>query len=213
LGIGSGHTLLMMILSKRGDLAGAERHFIAGQPYYELPEYRFQLLSGGIVAVFGHAARNAWMSGWTELARQRLAKIAAAAAESNNPWFQAFAHHLTARVLNYMRDYDQAEHAAGLGLELSERIALPEFAAYLRFDLGWARASTGRSAEGISLMRQAVEELRKLGIPLDYEPKVQLAQGLECAGATTEALEIVEQAERNELGGTLLSSGGAPNSR
>jgi hypothetical protein len=30
-GIGSGHTLLMLILVALGDLAGAERHFIAGQ--------------------------------------------------------------------------------------------------------------------------------------------------------------------------------------
>ena len=42
-------------------------------------------------------------------------------------------------------------------------------------------------------MRQSMEELRKVGNS-GSDRKAQLAQGLECAGATAEALENIEQA-------------------
>jgi class 3 adenylate cyclase/tetratricopeptide (TPR) repeat protein len=191
LGVGSAHTLLLLILQELGDLPGAERHFIEGQPYYDLPEYR-RNPSGGIVACFGHAALNAWFSGRTELARQRMTKMAAAAAESTNQYFQAFANFLTARFLILLRDYGLTEQAAASGLEISEKNALPQMAAWSRLLLGAARASTGRAAEGISLIRQGMEELRKIRSRVGGW-NLTLAQALESGGAITEALATIEQ--------------------
>jgi len=127
-GIGSGHTLLMLILLALGDLTGAECHFLAGRPYYEIPEYR-QNPSGGIVACFAQAARIALLQGRTELAWQRTTEMRAAAAESNNLYFQAFADFSTAAMHNCIREYRKAEEAAARALDLAERNSLPAVAA------------------------------------------------------------------------------------
>jgi predicted ATPase/class 3 adenylate cyclase len=195
LGIVSWHTLHLMIQSALGNLAAAEQHFIAGQPYYDLPEYRSHP-SGGIVACFGRAARIAWITGYGDVARQRLAAMTAAAVESNNLYFQAFADCETGtHLLSCTHDYRKAEECAVRGLEVSDSIAAPQIAAYSRYLLGWARASLGRFSEGITLIRQANEEMIKLGDRTGLlGNKVVLAEALQASGATNEAMETIEQA-------------------
>jgi hypothetical protein len=131
--------------------------------------------------------------------------MAAAAAESSNPYFQAFANYLTARFLILLRDYGPTEQAAASGLEISEKNAFPQMAAYSRLLLGAARASTGRDVEGIRLIRQGIEELRKMCCPMGGW-NLALAQALEFGGATAEALGAIEQALESSFEEVLYRS-------
>jgi class 3 adenylate cyclase len=62
----------------RGDCAGVEKHFATGLQFFDDPGFRREF---GLVAVlaFAFASHNAWVIGRTDLARQRMTQMIAAA--------------------------------------------------------------------------------------------------------------------------------------
>ena len=107
----------------RGDLAGVEKHFTAGLKFFDDPGFR--QYPGGAVAPFGYASLNAWMLGRADVAREREARMMAAA-NTEQPVRGGTRQASLCRDLRlYLREYEQAEALAARALELSEKNQFP----------------------------------------------------------------------------------------
>jgi tetratricopeptide (TPR) repeat protein len=175
-----------------GDLVEAERHFIAGLKFFD--ELPFRQAAEASVMVFGFASVNAWMLGRADVARERMARMTAAADE-NHPYEMAWAAYFAADCRDLLGEYEQAESLAQRALELSEKNHYPLVAAWSRSALGRARTHLGRATEGIALIRQGMADFlgtgARTGIALFAR---SLAIALAGDGAIVDALEMSEQA-------------------
>ncbi len=192
-GLASAHCLQLTIRFFRGDLAGAEKHFTAGQKFFNDPTFR-QLPGATAVNTFGVASCNAWILGRADVARQREVQMMAAA-NGNNPYDLAWSWYWAALLRAYMREYEATESLAVQALELCEKHQFPQVAGYSRCILGSARAQLGRASEGIGLIRQGIATRLKAGArSSSVRYATYLADALARDGAIVEALETVEQA-------------------
>jgi tetratricopeptide (TPR) repeat protein len=172
----------------RGDLAGAEEHFARGLKFFEdasiwpLPLVRLTPL--------GMASVNAWALGRADLARERLARMMAAA-NQDNPAEVAWSGYLGAQTYLFLREHERAETPAAQALELSEKHQM-HFAGHARCFLGLARARLGRPSEGVALIRQGIAGLAAKGMHHDHNT-VCLAESQALSGAIDDALETLEQ--------------------
>jgi tetratricopeptide (TPR) repeat protein len=190
--LGRMHLLEMMARYYRGDLVGAERHFIAGLESFDHPSFR--RIPGVAVAAFNYASCNAWMLGHADVAHERMARMMAVANESN-PYEVAFSARFAAELRSSMREYEQAEALAARALELSEKHQFVSLVVGCRLVIGRARAQLGRSTEDIGLIRQGIAGMAEIGERLGIAAwMTALAEALQRAGAVVEALETIEQA-------------------
>jgi tetratricopeptide (TPR) repeat protein len=172
----------------RGDLAGAEKHFIEGLQSFEHPGLR--RIPGVAIAAFHMGAFTAWLSGRADIARQRIARMLAVANPSN-PFEVAFSGGFGAELLAWMREYEQAEAAAGPALEVAEKNNFIEILAVCRWVIGQVRVESGHPSEGVSLIRQGIAGMQRLR----YAARMAtLAQAQHGAGSLVDALETIEQA-------------------
>jgi class 3 adenylate cyclase/tetratricopeptide (TPR) repeat protein len=201
--LGLGHAYQVFTRYQRGDLAGAERHFIAGRKFFNDPGVR--QTPGATVAAFGHASWNAWALGRAEVARERKTQMMAAA-NANNAHDMAWSGYLAASLWASMREYEQAETLAERAVELSEKNQFPLIAAFSRCVLGWARAQLGHANEGVALIRNGIAGLQEVGVRgAVYFTSLAAAQARE--GAIVDALETVEQALQANPDALLIRSG------
>jgi tetratricopeptide (TPR) repeat protein len=187
--LGLAYHLQVYVHTSRGDLAGAEEHFARGLKFFEdasiwpLPALRLTPL--------GLASWNACALGRADLARERLARVMAAA-NQNNPAEVAWSGCIGALSYLLLREYERAEILAAQALELSEKHQMPHFAEHARCFLGLARAWLGRPSEGVALIRQAIAGFAAIGMHSDAFT-LQLAESQALSGAVGDALETIEQ--------------------
>ena len=81
------HGILMLTRARQGDLAGVEQHFTAWLKFFEGPG--IAQFPGASCHLFADAAINAWMMGRADVAREREARMMAAA-NMTNPYESAF---------------------------------------------------------------------------------------------------------------------------
>jgi tetratricopeptide (TPR) repeat protein len=189
--IGLAHLLQMVARSARGDLAGVEKHFIAGLKFFIEPGFK-QVIGSQDLYAFGTAILNAWMLGRSDVARERVAQMMAAANE-NNPYELAFSGFWAAALRLLLKEYEQTEDLAAAALELSEKHQFQLLAANSGCILGAARAHLGRTTEGIALIRQGIARLLEAHAKIS-SCTVFLAVAQERAGNIADALATVEQA-------------------
>ena len=191
--IGRAHGLQIEACFGMGDLAAAEERFMAGLKCFEDPD--FVRLPVGPALAFGFASWNAWTLGRADIAREREARLMAAAKMSQyvRAWSGYFAGSLRLRL----REYQQAESLAARGLELAEQLQFTQLAAGARITLGVARSQLGRAAEGIELMRRGIAGCLEMGSHITIGlATAELAAALAREGGMVEALETVERALR-----------------
>ncbi|MBV8054824.1 MAG: AAA family ATPase [Deltaproteobacteria bacterium] len=187
--LGLAYGLQIIVRYARGDLAGTEKHFTRGLKFFEdaaiwpLPPVRLSPLA--------IASNNAWALGRADLARERLARMMAAA-NRNNPAEMVLSGCLGAATNLLLRDYERVEILAARALELSEKHQMPQFAGLARCFLGRARAELGHPSEGVALIRQALEGLAAIGTRGDAYTVI-LADSQALSGAIDDALETIEQ--------------------
>jgi tetratricopeptide (TPR) repeat protein len=187
--LGLVYQLQAMVRQARGDLAGAEEHFARGLKFFEdvtiwpLPLPRLTPL--GVVSM------NAWLLGRADLARERLARMMAAASQ-NNPVGMAWSRWLGSLIYLLLRENERAEMLVARALELAEKHQIPYFAELAGCSLGLARAELGRPNEGVALIRQGIAGMVTLGMRLDVYT-VFLAESQALSGAIGEALATIEQ--------------------
>jgi tetratricopeptide (TPR) repeat protein len=179
-----------------GDLAGAEQHFTAGLEFFNhLSLMRIPTFS---IAVLNYASCTAWTQGRSDVARDRMTKMMAAANESN-PYEVAFAAHFAAQLRSWLKEHEQAKELAAQALELSEKHRFVELAALARCFLGLANAHLGLQTKGILLIRQGIDELVEAGdYGLALSQTLLLAIAQACDGGVVDALKTVEHVLRNK---------------
>jgi tetratricopeptide (TPR) repeat protein len=191
--LASRHLLQMIVRYWRGDLDGAEKYFTTGLEFFNDTTFRQDSI-GSPIATFGTASWTAWTLGRADIARERMARMMAAA-NPDNPHDLVLAGHHAAFLKSFLREYEQAEVLALRAVELSEKHKFPNEAAISRCALGQAQAQLGRSGEGIILIRQGIagvlESGQRLGVAF-YTLSLAAAQA--GAGALADALETIESA-------------------
>jgi tetratricopeptide (TPR) repeat protein len=176
-----------------GDPVGAEQHFARGREFFADP--RFKRGAGGFASSFGHAAFAAWAIGRADVALGRCSEALANAREINSPFDQAFALMMEGVLQIQMREPEKAETAAAEAMALSDQHGFPQLGAIARIALGWARANTGRTSQGIALIREGLAAATATGARVSITIFLtSLAEAYALAGALPEALETVEQA-------------------
>ncbi len=176
----------------RGDLAGCEKHFIAGLKFFDDP--RFRQVPSAAPSTFSTASLNAWIMGRADAARRREAQMMASTNEEN-AYDMAFTKFGAAQLRVQQRDYEQAEVLAKQALELSEEHQFPFLIGFCQGLLGHARAQTGRATEGLGLIREGIANLIKFGSRLPISNLMAyLAAAQERDGAIIDALATLEQA-------------------
>ena len=190
--LGVAHCLQIIAHYWRADLAGVEKHFTAGLKFFDDPGFR--RFPDVAIPTFGYTSWTAWALGRADVAREREARMMAAA-NGNSPYQVAFSGYYAAQLRIYMREYEQAEALAARAVELSEKNEFPQIAAYSRCVLGQARAHLGRATDGIGLIRGGIAGLLEIGARLAISNfTAYLAEAQERDGAIVDALETVEQA-------------------
>jgi tetratricopeptide (TPR) repeat protein len=190
--LGVAHHLQILTRYSRGDLAGVEKHFVAGEKFFDDPGLR--QYPGATVSAFGFASLNALVLGRADIARARMARIAAPA-KRDSPFDAALAGYYASVLRVLLREYEQAEALAARALELSEKHQFQLLALHSRCVLGQTRAHLGRAAEGVVLIREGIAGLLEIGARLGLNNfTAHIAEAQARNGAIADALETVEQA-------------------
>ena len=79
--LGRAYMLQTMARFYSGDLPGAEHYFVGGLEFFENPS--FTRVPGVAVTAFNHGSMNAWVTGHADVARERMARMMAAANDKN----------------------------------------------------------------------------------------------------------------------------------
>ena len=194
--VGRAHAFQINTRFYVGDLAGIEKHFMAGLKFFEDPDLVRLFMSGRLA--FGMGSWNAWLLGRADVAREREARMMAAANTkpadvANMAWSEFYA----AQFRTLVSEYEKAEALAAHSLELCEHHQFTWLAGWARCVLGDARSRLGRVAEGTAQIRRGIAGLLDIGVRGKLsEFTAYLAAALEREGATGDALETVEQALR-----------------
>jgi tetratricopeptide (TPR) repeat protein len=185
----------LVVRFHRGDFADAENHFAAWLKFFEGPVFRQNpenAISAAISAC-GYASLNAWILGRPDVARARIAKMAAV--KPANPHDLAWSDLLAAILHSLMRENECAEALAARALDLCVEHRFPTDAAMSRSVLGGVRAQLSGDGESIAVIRQGIDALVQMGNRAAVPGQMMsLAAAQLRAGAIGDSLETVEQA-------------------
>lgn len=137
-----------------GDLAGAEEAFQRGKPYFGDPV--FTARTGGIPQVYISGSIVAWLLGDDAAFAERVAVLEAAPAVHSDPYSRAYLGQGMALGLVLDSQFERAEAAAAVSLELAEQHRFPQFQVGARIALGAARAGLGDAEGGVAMMREGL---------------------------------------------------------
>ncbi len=192
--MGFAHMVGMTSRFRLGDLIGAERHYLAGEPQFSLPT--FTRRPGAVGQTLGNASQTAWMLGRPSEARERIALAINLTASANSTYDSAFTYFMAAMLAVLMREPGEAAVFAQHSLDLADKHSYPQFGSSARIALGRAQAELDRSnnqaldliATGIAAMAETKATVA-MTLYLAWQ-----AEALALAGRLEEALATIERA-------------------
>ncbi|HSU91688.1 MAG TPA: adenylate/guanylate cyclase domain-containing protein [Sporolactobacillaceae bacterium] len=176
----------------RGDLSGAEDHFLAGANSFQVAGARFATT---VASGFGFGSHVAWMLGRADTARDRIRQAISGATDLKSPFELAYAQYLAAMLHLFVREFADAKTFAEKSIALSDEYGIRQYSAGSRVFLGLAEAASGHPAKGIPIINLGMEGLHESGglVAMTlYLSWVAVAQSLE--GKVPEALATIEKA-------------------
>jgi class 3 adenylate cyclase len=176
----------------RGDLSGAEDHFLAGSGLFEIGAQRFPTTAA---SGFGFGSHVAWMLGRADTARERIRHAIAAATALKSPFELAYAQYLAAMLHLFVREFADAKTSAQKSIALSDEHGIRQYSAGSRVFLGLAEAALGRPAEAMPTINLGLQGLNESGgvvAMTAYLSWIAVAQSLD--GKMPEALATIEDA-------------------
>jgi tetratricopeptide (TPR) repeat protein len=184
----------------QGDFVGAEDHFARGRAFLEKPDF-LQIGAAAAVmmmATFGEGSWNAWITGHADAARARVERMRQVLERTQrNPWVTASAQFAAAHLHVMLREFARAEAVAGEALACCEEHGFVQVAISAQAPLGLARAELGRTAEGVTLLRQALMAATERGSrTLITAMLTYLAEAQALDGAVADALRTIDDALR-----------------
>lgn len=144
-----------------GRLADAERSFLRGRAFYDAEGFVGR--PGSVAQAFGNAARNAWLMGLADTARERSRYALLAAEQQQRPYDLAFAEYMAGILAVLMRYPEQARAHAERSLALSDEHKFPQLSAISRIVLGRALAELVDAARGCELIEDGMERMNATG--------------------------------------------------
>jgi tetratricopeptide (TPR) repeat protein len=151
--------------------------------------------SGITPITIGVTGLGVWILGRADSASERIARAVAFAQHSKRPYDVAMALLFEGYLHRFQREPRQAEVAGTQLLSLSEEHGFSYACDLARGIIGWARAQSGRTREGISLIREALAGLEERGARVgNTDVLTRLAEAQALDGATREAIDTMELA-------------------
>src|SRR5262249_54664437 len=182
----------------RGDLGGAEEHYIAGEGLFASAGEKFPSTVG---SGFGFGSHVAWLLGHPDTARERIHTAIVRATQIGSPFELAYAQHVAAMLQLFLREFAQAKAAAVESIALSDEHGFRQYAAGSRVFLGLADVALGHLREGMPNVHLGLNGLNESGAGIMmtlYLCWIAIAESLE--GRVPQALERIETAlEANPL--------------
>jgi class 3 adenylate cyclase/tetratricopeptide (TPR) repeat protein len=176
-----------------GDLIGAEEQFARLSELIQT--FGLRQATGITPITIGVTGLGAWILGRADSARERIARAMAFAKDSNQPYDLAMALLFEGYLHRFQREPRQVEAVGAQLLSLSEEYGFAYACDLARGLIGWARAQLGRTAEGVSLIRQALAGFEKSGARVgNTDVLTRLAEAQVLDGATNEALDTIDLA-------------------
>jgi class 3 adenylate cyclase/tetratricopeptide (TPR) repeat protein len=142
-----------------GDLLGAEQSFRRGRAFYQ--SEAFHKIAGCVAQTFGTAARNAWLLGLADTARERSQYALLALAD--RPFDLAFAQYMAAILAMLLRDPETALRLGTQSLESSDALKFPVFSAISRVVVGRAAAELGDTNRGLAMIEEGIGRMERTG--------------------------------------------------
>ena len=96
----------------RGDLSGAEKHFVAGAAMFESASRKYPAALGD---GFGFGSHVAWMLGHADIARDRIRRAIAVATDLKSPFELAYAQFLAAALQLFLQRVRRRKDILGKG--------------------------------------------------------------------------------------------------
>ena len=151
--------------------------------------------AGAIVFPTGYASISAWVLGYADRARARIAQAIAFARDSKNPFDLAVGRGIESYLYRWLREPPHALDAATQAVAICEKHSLPLYRDSASMLMGWARAQLGSTGEGVSLVRKGVASLTKAGSRSDITNSFTiLAEAQALDGKIDDALGTIEDA-------------------
>ncbi len=176
----------------RGDLSGAEEHFLAGGGLFEIGGQRFPTT---VASGFGFGSHVAWMLGRADTARDRIRQAIAGAEALKSPFELAYAQYLAAMLHLFMREFAEAKTSAKKSIALSDEYGIRQYSAGSRVFLGLAEAALGHPAEGLPTINLGLEGLNESGAGSAMTLYLSwLAEAQSLDSKVPEALATIEKA-------------------
>jgi len=190
--LGLGHACQVTTRYFRGDLAGSEKHFVAGAGFFEAAVKQFpSALADG----FGLGSHVAWMLGHADAARVRMRQAIVGATDLSSPFELAYAQYLAAALELFLGEFAAAKTAASAAVALSDENGFHQYSAGSRVFLGLAETALGHSGYGMPIVSLGLDGLIESGAVIAmtlYLSWFAVAQSL--AGKVPEALATIEKA-------------------
>ncbi|HYR80649.1 MAG TPA: AAA family ATPase, partial [Candidatus Dormibacteraeota bacterium] len=124
----------------RGDLSGAEEHFLVGADLFVVAGEKFATT---IASGFGFGSHVAWMMGRADTAGDRIRQAIAGATDLKSPFELAYAQYLAAMLQLFCREFTDARTSAAASVALSDEYGIKQYSAGSRVFLGLAEAALG----------------------------------------------------------------------
>jgi len=209
-----------------GDFEAALRYAIRGVQIWrsENVQSEFQEVGASAVSVLCYEAQGKWHLGEIASSQTTMAEAISLAKEINNMHGLALALWHAAVFAYYEGNPAEVERLASKLIELSTRHHFAHWLPHGEVVRGWARSTSGDTAEGITWIVDGIEDFRATGalrcLPFFLALK---AEALRLADRTSEALEAISEAEGlaerfeerlwcanlHRLRGVLLATAGA----
>jgi predicted ATPase len=148
-----------------------------------------------VPVAIGNAIRSAWILGYPDKARERMAQLTAFARDSKNPYDVAFSLFFESWLHCLLKDPRRTDFAATHALAICEEHGFPYLSDQTRIMMGWARAQLGSVHEGVALIREGLTSYTESGARLALTDHVtRLAEARALDGKNDDALIAIEEA-------------------
>ena len=181
-----------------GDFESARQYAMRGVQIWHSGGVQSQIeeVDPPVIACLCHEALIEWHFGEIGSCQATMAEAISLAKELNDIPGLAVALNYAAFLGYCERNPAQVERLASHLIELSTRHNFAHWLAMGSVLRGWARSTSGDTAEGVSRIEDGIEDLQANGSVLGVLTLLALkAEALHLANRTSEALEVIKEAE------------------
>jgi predicted ATPase len=189
---------LVSTLYYLGEFETARQHAKRGVQIWRLGgvQYNAEDLDAPAVVCLCYEALCQWHVGEIASCHPTMEEAISLAKELNETNSLAVALHFAAFLARYEHNPAEVERLASDLIELSTRQNFAYWLAWGAISRGWARSASGNTAQGIAWIEDGIRDYRATGSILAVPSSLVLkAEALHLADRTSEALEVIKEAE------------------